>query len=160
MVSTGLVSALENEAQLALILAHEAAHASLSHVWVRALASQFFRKGGMVDTDGVRSYQFRAMIEDLLVSTLSLGIDPGQEFEADAAAVQMAWRAGYDPQQYPRALALIEAAAQVHARREPPLAWPALHPPTAERLARLSPLLARLPQYGLALATERFRANR
>jgi len=101
------------------------------------------------------------MLDDLLATALLRGIDRDLEFAADLAAVGMAFRAGYDPQQLPRALERIEQAAHGHARQEPPLAWPALHPPVRERLARLQRLLVTLPgQSGLALGTERFRASR
>lgn len=159
MVSTGLLAALDNEAQLACILAHETAHAALGHLWAGALESQFFRAGNTVDQPGVRSPLFAALLDDLLATALLRGIDRELEFTADLAAVEMALRAGYDPQQLPRALERIGQAA--HTRQEPPLAWPALHPPSGERLARLQRLLVTLPgQDGLALGTERFRANR
>jgi len=161
MVSTGLLAALENEAQLAVILAHEAAHGSLGHLWARALTSVFFRNGGSVDKEGVQTRAFASLLGDLLQTALERGIDRNQEFEADLAAVQMAYRAGYDPQQLPRAITLIEQAGLKSSRLNPPMVWSALHPPARERLARLRGLLGLLPmQDGLALATERFRSSR
>jgi len=161
MVSTGLLAALENEAQLACVLAHETAHAALSHLWAGALATQFYRRGGVVDATGVRTQLFTAMLEDLLQTVVVAGIDQKLEFEADLAAVQMAYNAGYDPQQLPRAIERIEKAGHGESRGGPPREWSALHPPTAQRLERLQRLLVALPgQNGLALGTERFRANR
>ena len=161
MLSTGLLAALDNEAQLACVLAHETAHASLGHLWVRARLSQFFRSGGRVDQAGVRSPLFGVMLDDLLATALSKGIDRNLEYEADLAAVEMAYRAGYDPQQLPQAIVRIEMAGRGHTRQEPPLAWAALHPSTRERLARIQRLLVTLPGHSdLALCTERFRASR
>lgn len=161
MLSTGLLAALENEAQLALILAHETAHAALGHLWAGAAGTQFFRAGGKVDAEGVRTPAFSAMLDELLHTALTRGLDRNMEFDADIAAVQMAYGAGYDPQQLPRAIARIDEAGRSFRRQGPPEVWAALHPPTSERLERLRSLLARLPvQDGLALATERFRANR
>lgn len=161
MLSTGLLSALENEAQLALILAHEVAHSALGHLWAGTAGTQFFRDGGKVDAVGVRTPAFAAMLDELLHTALTRGLDRNMEFDADVAAVQMAYGAGYDPQQLSRAILRIEESGRPFRRQGPPEVWAALHPPTAERLERLRSLLARLPvQDGLALATERFRANR
>jgi hypothetical protein len=161
MLTTGLMAALENEAQLALVLAHEIAHASLGHGWAHARGAQFFRDGGVPNVEGMRSPLFKAMLEDMLAYTLKQGIEPGLELDADAAAVQMAWRAGYDPQQWPRVLQLLdEADKNAPAPPQGMRSWTALHPPLPRRMEHARPMLARLPQSGLALAAERFHANR
>ena len=107
---------------------------------------------------------FGVMLDDLLATALSKGINRDLEFQADLAAVEMAYRAGYDPQQLPKAIVRIEQAGQAgrgHGHQEPPQVWTALHPPTRERLARIQRLLVTLPGHGdLALGTERFRASR
>lgn len=160
MLSTGLLNALENEAQLALILAHETAHASLGHLWAEALETPFFRKGGRVDEAGVRRPEFAVLLDGLLNLALVRGLDREPEFDADSAAVMMAFRAGYDPQQLPRAIERIEAAGRASPHRSPPRVWADLHPPTAERLARIRALLKALPeQDGLAIGTERYRVS-
>lgn len=165
MLSTGLLGALENEAQLALILAHEAAHAALAHAWVTALGSPFLTQGGVVDANGVKSPTFAAMLDGLQHLVLVRGLDRAFEFEADAAAVEMAYRAGYDPKQFARAIRRIEASGLEHAgapgRIAPLRNWASLHPPTPERVARVRMLLSRLPQQdALALATERYQSSR
>jgi hypothetical protein len=161
MVSTGLLDALENEAQLACVLAHETAHASLGHLWARALNSQFFRSGprtaDRVDKAGAATPQFAAMLEDLFATALVRGLDRDMEQQADQAAVEMAWRAGYAPQQLPKAIARIEEAGRAYAPRNEPKTWTALHPQVAERLAQLQKLLVTLPAAeGLALNTARY----
>jgi hypothetical protein len=165
MLSTGLLAALENEAQLALILAHEAAHAALAHAWVRALDAPFFAQGGVVDAQGVNSAMFTAMLDELQGIVLARGLDQAFEFEADAAAVEMAYRAGYDPKQLARAIRRIEASGLEHADAPGRIGslkdWAGLHPPTPERVARVRLLLTRLPQQdALALGTERFKSSR
>ena len=171
MLSTGLLAALDNEAQLACVLAHETAHAALAHLWSRALRAPFLRNGGRLDPAGVREPAFRAMIDDLLRTALVRGLDANLEFQADLAAVEMVWRAGYDPRELPRAIERIAAAGKVvekaeqgtpsRAAEDAPKVWAALHPPTAERLAHLRLLLISLPaRNALALNTARYRANR
>jgi len=172
MLSTGLLAALDNEAQLACVLAHETAHAALAHLWSRALRSPFLRNGGRLDPAGVQHPAFRTMVDDLLGTTLVQGLDANLEFQADLAAVEMVWRAGYDPRELPRAIERIEAAGKVvekadqhdtasRAAEDVPKVWAALHPPTAERLAHLRLLLISLPaRNALALNTARYRASR
>ncbi|MDR3641582.1 MAG: M48 family metallopeptidase [Humidesulfovibrio sp.] len=161
MLSTGLLAALENEAQLACVLAHETAHASMGHLWASALQSPFFQEGGKVDQAGVDSPEFAAMLDGLLVTALNKGLARDLEFEADLIAAALAYRAGYDPQQLPKAIARIEEAGRGVAAQGPPRVWAALHPPTAERLARLQKLLVTLPGGDdLAVDSARFEANR
>jgi len=160
MLSSGLLRSLDNEAQLAAVLAHEAAHASLAHVWARAQATAFFRSGGSMTEEGVKSPLFAQMLEELLAVVLRQGYDQRQEADADAAAVRMAYRAGYDPLQLIAALHNVErapggSAAEACAR------WTDLHPTAGMRMGRIQTLLRQLPmQDGLALATLRFQANR
>lgn len=161
MLSTGLLAALENEAQLALVLAHEASHAALGHLWAKALAAPFFRQGGVVDAESARGPLFAAMLNALQNEALVRGLEPGREYDADAAAINMAYLAGYDAGQLPRAIERIEAAGLARARREPPKVWAVLHPPTPQRLERIKALLDRLPpQESPALGAERFLSTR
>lgn len=160
MLSRGLVQALDNEAQLALVLAHETAHATLGHVWAKALAQPFFRSGGAMTDQGVQSPLFAPMLEAVLEMVLRQGLPPKQEFEADTVALQMAYRAGYDPLQLAAALRAVERACGPEGEGSA-TAWNALHPPVSRRLEHIQTLLAQLPmQDGLALGTERFRARR
>ncbi|MHC1701640.1 MAG: M48 family metalloprotease [Humidesulfovibrio sp.] len=177
LLTTGLLQALDNEAQLALVLAHESAHASLGHAWARAKATPFFRSGGTMTDQGVQSPLFAQMLDELLEQALRQEVQhtegqqrggrrqevlrqeiQRQEFEADAAAIQMAYRAGYDPLQLAAAIRNVERAAGQPGTGPK---WSDLHPPLHKRIERIQALLARLPmQDGLALGTGRFHANR
>lgn len=160
LLTSGLVRTLENEAQLAALLAHEAARASLGHAWARALKTPFFQSGGAMTDEGARSPLFARMIDEVLDQALRQGLDQAQEQEADAAAIQMAYRAGYDPQQLASAIRAVERACGQAAAGEAPERSD-LRPPVTRRLERIQALLAQLPmQDGLALGTGRFRANR
>jgi hypothetical protein len=159
MVSTGLVRALDNEAQLAAVLAHEAAHASLGHLWADAAESAFLRRCGRLDAEAMSRPEFAALLAGLLEEALARGLPQEREHDADLAAVAMLFRAGYDPGQLPRAIsAIAEAERRLH-RAAPPMGWTALHPPVKRRLALIGKLLVTLPGGGgLALGTERYRA--
>ncbi|OGR40507.1 MAG: hypothetical protein A2051_04135 [Desulfovibrionales bacterium GWA2_65_9] len=175
MLTTGLLQALDNEAQLALVLAHESAQASLGHVWAGARRTQFFRSGGAMTDQGVQSPLFAQMLGEVLEMVLRQGLGQypegqrqegqrqegqRQEFQADTAAVQMAYRAGYDPLQLAAAIRNVERAAD-KSEAGTGAKWNDLRQPVARRLKHIQALLLQLPmQDGLALGTERFRANR
>lgn len=118
-----------------------------------------------MDAAGVATVQFASLLDELQDAVLQRGLDRALEFDADAAAVQMAYRAGYDPKQLPRAIRRIEEVGLKPGgeafRGEGLKSWSSLHPPTAERINRVRLLLSLLPQQdGLALATERFQSSR
>lgn len=174
MLSTGLLKALDNEAQLACVLARESAQASLGHAWARAKRTKFFRTGGSMTDAGALSPLFAQMLKETLDSALRLGLgqrqegegraDVHEEYEADAAAIQMAYRAGYDPVQLIAALRNVERAleqAAVPGEAVGGASQNVLRPPTQRRIEHIRALLMQLPvQDGLALGTERFTANR
>ena len=136
---TGLMKLMENEAELAGVMAHEIGHVAARHHGERL----------------TRMYGY-----NLLVSVL-LGDDPGaaaniashlvemnfsreNEREADAIAVEMLWRAGYDPGAM---LTFMEKMREQEQRRgaAPSLPFLSSHPPTQERIALLRQHLARYP---------------
>ncbi len=160
MLSTGTLAALDNEAQLALLLAHELAHAALGHLWAGAQGAAFFLRGGTLDRTRAGDPLFTELLDQLEETALVRGLNPKFEYEADLAAMDMAWRAGYDPREYPALLHRMHDAAKGKPRTTAPRDWPALHPQTGERLAHVASMLARIPETGLALARERFQANR
>jgi hypothetical protein len=95
-VHTGLLARLENEAQLAAAIAHEAHHVAAHHRIKEEIdgRSKFLLKSGVnmfiSNSDG---FDFEAMGEGLTDMAFFAEI----EFETDAAAVALIARAGYPP---------------------------------------------------------------
>jgi predicted Zn-dependent protease len=101
-VNTGLLAILENEAQLAAILAHEVQHAAGHH--------------------GLRTYRSvkRKMITSMVLGPLTLGVGDiflalsvmgysrDLEEEADALGARRMLEAGYDPRQMARTFELLD----------------------------------------------------
>lgn len=163
MISTGLLAVLDNEAQLAGVLAREAAHAGLEHLWAQAVKTPFLKGGGKVDPDGVADPAFNKMLDELLGALLRTGLPTADEEQADLAAVEMTWRAGYDPQELPKAIARVEEAKRKLAEREGSMTTerPQPMPPEKDRLERLRRLIATLPaRADLALGAQRYKADR
>ena len=95
-VHTGLLARLENEAQLAAAIAHEAHHVAAHHRIKEEIdgRNKFLLKSGVhmfiSNSDG---FDFEAMGEGLT----DLAFFAEVEYEADAAAVALIARAGYPP---------------------------------------------------------------
>ncbi len=133
-VHTGLLSRLENEAQLATILCHELAHVTHRHALrysrdarsrptpSTAVAASI---GVAVATDSVArpgDYVGAAVLSQTANAVLGLGLTLNTvaaiqgygrdlEREADHEGLEQLVRAGYDPQQAPRAFTLLRDEA-------------------------------------------------
>jgi len=112
LVSRGALALLGSEAELAAVLAHELAHATRGHT---ALDKTALPAHGV---DG---------------AARAAALDADEERQADALAVELVARAGYDPRAVGRALdALHRGVGDVeHDPTDP-------HPPRAARLARVA----------------------
>ena len=127
-VTRGLLQAVENEAQLAGVLAHEMAHVTLQHTLMRygevkvtqcrmAVGMQVMRErmrqAGATPPDFVESLERSGVLEsdkdqDLLMALtektveklLAEGYTQRDEYAADEEAVRLLVSAGYDPREY------------------------------------------------------------
>lgn len=124
-VTTGLLQAAENEAQLAAVLAHEIAHIASRH-----LVEQ------MRETAVARGLTTAAGIDDS--TAVQLGVElalrrphsRSDEFEADAKGVETLGRAGYAQ------VAMINFLEKLRNQRSTPT-FLSTHPATSDRIARL-----------------------
>ncbi len=161
LVSSGLLKALDNEAQLALILARETARVSLGQAWALARSTAFFRAGGEVTRQSVETEPFRAAVRETLGRLLGLEPSAAQERDLDLAALQMAFRAGYDPQQLLPALERVAQAGRALQRPGGPAAVQAPPELSLRRAIAVHQSLSRLPLHqGMALASDRYRTMR
>lgn len=98
-ISTGLIKIIENEAQLAGVLAHEVAHIARKH------ALQTLERGRSLQ--GLSSLTLTVMdkdpglfdkvIDEVSNVLFTKGLDKNLEFEADKYGREFAYRAGYYP---------------------------------------------------------------
>ncbi|MCD6288483.1 MAG: M48 family metalloprotease [Candidatus Hydrogenedentes bacterium] len=157
-VYTGLMLLCESEAELAGVMAHEIGHVAGHHH-----GESMTRQYGMN-----------------LIASILLGNDPGavsklaaqlattagamyysreNEREADATGMNLMVRAGYNPEGMVGFMKKLLDEERKHGGG-PPLALFASHPPTAERVQRLTSLMAEYPQANhdpAALFADRYR---
>lgn len=160
-VTRGLLSRVENEAQLAGVLAHEIAHVTKRHAlrvygveksWV-CLAMLKGEEIGMtrvklgdgrvvpkVELGKMAKEKLNTLLETIVGKIVEKGYAQGDEYEADAIAVELMLAAGYDPREYQKLLASLPDSQTT---------WPN-HPPPKGRVAKLEPLIREMGE-GYAL---------
>jgi Zn-dependent protease with chaperone function len=141
-IHAGLLDAVEDEAQLAGVIAHEIAHATARHghkLMRRATIASIIYQAiqiaaaiavGPVGIGAYYALQYGFYGLGLILSLDLLGVSRDFEIEADQLGVQYAWNAGYDPSGFVRffdRMATREGYAQG-------VSWFRTHPPFYERM--------------------------
>lgn len=157
-VSRALVSILDDESELAAVLAHEVGHVSAKHALKSTQRAQFFEGVGTITAASVRGdkgKKFASAIGDMQAVLFDKGLDKDMEFEADAAAMETTYRTGYDPAGMIRVLEKLQKVEATSKDKKG--SWFSTHPPLNERIARLQAQLQKYPGYSsLASVRDRF----
>lgn len=102
-ITTGAIIAAKNEEELAGVLAHEIAHASLGH-GIKAIKQRDLTEALTIigsEAAGRSSAQlgrvFSSSVQDIVVTAVTNGYSRGQELEADSTAVVYLRESGYSP---------------------------------------------------------------
>ncbi len=137
VITLGLYQLLENEAQLAAVLAHEIAHVVRKHhlTVLRKTMQREFWSGLTVKAldDASHRKKMQKMI-NAGVQLYATGLDREFELDADIRGVVLAARAGYDPYALLDVLTTIDS---INPSAEELSVMLSTHPPTGERLAEL-----------------------
>jgi len=138
VITRGLYQLLENEAQLAAVLAHEIAHVVRKH-HLKALQKTMKREFWTdLTADAVSDGKNRKKMQKLINSGVQLyatGLDRKYEFEADLRGVVLVARAGYDPFAFLDVLTTIDS---INPDSEELTVLMNTHPPTGDRLDTLA----------------------
>lgn len=141
-VYTGLVNMVENEDQLAFVLAHEIAHVTSRHVHER-LSQEMVRQAGgtalgaaALVGGGLTTYSIYSLY-GMSSGVASLSFNREKEREADYIGLILMAKAGFDPSQAARVIELVEEKSSQAGNRAP-ASWASTHPSYGERILLLN----------------------
>ncbi len=156
-ISSTLVKSMTNEAQLAVVLAHEVSHVGHKHALQSIRRAKFFEGVGKITAatmKGDKGKEFQGMIGDLQTVLFDKGLDKGMEFEADLSGMDAAYRTGYTPMAMIAVLAMLQEKETKAIKQG---SWFSTHPPLRERIERCQSAMGKYPDAkNLARAPERF----
>jgi beta-barrel assembly-enhancing protease len=150
MITRGALDMMDDESELAGVLAHEIAHVYKNNGIDAVRTSKLTDAGvGAASAADNRVAAFNNVSDNLVTTILEKGYSRGQESDADKLAVQFVMRAGYDPDGYTRFLKKLEAAKASGGGAF------ATHPSTKDRVKTVE----RLAKGGGATLADRFHKN-
>jgi predicted Zn-dependent protease len=142
-VSRGMLRLCKNEDQLAAVLAHEVAHVNLGHAISAISNSRWTQAFTILGTEGAKSFggeqlaqltaAFEGSINDITKTLMTSGYARKQEKQADAVAIKIMQRVGYNPR------ALVQVLGNMEKNLKPGgHDFAATHPPPGARVADLN----------------------
>ncbi len=144
-VFTGLFKIIQNDDQLASVLAHEIAHVAARHVNERLSQDMAIQGGGLIvggimAGSGTGSITSGAVLDayGLTTGITAVGFDRKKEKEADHIGLIYLARAGYNPEE---AIKVLEKLEEESAGKPLPPAWLSTHPSSPERILQLMDLM-------------------
>jgi metalloendopeptidase OMA1, mitochondrial len=142
-VFSGLYKIIENDDQLASVIAHEISHVTAKHIHQRLSGEMLVNTGAAVGSvamigSGVDILTVDAMqqVYGLSTGVTGLAFDRAKEKEADYIGLIYMARAGYNPEESVRVLEKLDAAVGETGKNLPP-AFLSTHPSNPERILQL-----------------------
>lgn len=137
-VHTGILARMENEAQLAILLAHEMSHATHRHQ-VRSFRD-IKNKSAYLAGATVLAGDLGALLGGVGALASIYGYSREMESEADTVGLSRAVEAGYDPREGPKLFAHMKKYLEEEKVQEP--YFFSSHPRVAERVTAFEELLS------------------
>lgn len=138
VITLGLYNLLQNEAQLAGVLAHEIAHVVRRHHLIalqKSMRREFLTDLTVVAVDDRKEGRKVENLVNAGVQLYATGLDREDELDADLRGVVLAARAGYDPFALLDVLTTIDS---INPSAEELTVMLNTHPPIGDRLNRLA----------------------
>lgn len=162
----GLLEAVEDESQLAGVIAHELAHVTARHghklmkratlasiIYQAAQVAAVILTGGAASIGTYYALQYGFYGLGLVLSLDMLGVSRESELEADVLGVQYAWNAGFDPDGFIRFFDKM-ATTEGYVNG---LSWFRTHPPFYSRMVHSKREIMFLPaKSGLVRQSKEF----
>jgi len=130
-----MLPSIQDEAELACVLAHEVAHVGHKHALQSIKRAKFFEGVGKISTvnmKGEDGKKFRSMIGGLQETLFDKGLDQDMEYEADKSGMKIAYRTGYNPNGLIRVLKMLREKEKTAKKKG---SWFSTHPPLSERIS-------------------------
>lgn len=138
VITLGLFNLLENEAQLAGVLAHEISHVVRKHhlkALQKTMKREFWSDLTIKTVGDTKDREKLSQLINAGVQLYTTGLDRKYEYDADLRGVVLAARAGYDPYAMLDVLTTIDS---INPAAEALTVMMNTHPPTHERLSKLA----------------------
>jgi predicted Zn-dependent protease len=145
-ISKGMIKLCKNEDDLAAVLAHEIGHIQHSHAIEAISTSRWTSAATTIASEATKSVvggvsgavfqAFDGTINDITQTLINTGYARGQESEADAAAIQILQKIGYNPTALVRVLENMKATVPAGSG-----GFMSTHPAPDDRIADIRPLL-------------------
>lgn len=142
-VFSGLYRIIENDDQLASVLAHEIAHVTAKHIHQRLSQELLVNTGAVLGTvallgSGADGYTAEAVqgLYGLGTGVTGLAFDRAKEKEADKIGLIYMARAGYNPEEAIAVIDKLDSAVAAEAKNAPPT-WLSTHPSNPQRILEL-----------------------
>lgn len=158
-VTRGALANMKDESELAGTLAHEVAHVDGRHLEkeVRARkATGWAMEEGTSKVPGPA--ELKNIANNIVTNALTLAYSRDKEDEADRKGTELAAQVGYAPVGLRNFLQTLAAAAKAEENHRQLALWGSTHPPSSQRVEKLTALAAQFKEPGLTLA-ERFQKN-
>lgn len=157
-ISGTLIKSMKSEAELACVIAHEISHVTHKHALNTIKRAKMFEGLGKISQatmKGKDSKKFRNVIGGLQNVLFEKGLDKKLEFEADLSGLDLAYKAGYNPEGFVRVLDMLKENEE---KAEKKGSWFSTHPPLPERIKKCKDKLKNYPDAAtLAVLDNRFK---
>ena len=160
-VTSTLVKSMDDESQLAGVLAHEIAHVNHKHALDAIQQAKFFEGLGKISAatlKGKDGQNFQKMIGGLQTVLFDKGLSQNMEYEADQTGMEVAYRTGYNPSGFIQVLEMLREKENTATKGG---SWFSTHPPLSSRITKCTDSLSRYRDAsGLAQVKSRFEKYR
>ncbi len=156
-ISSALIGNMQDESELACVLAHEVAHVGHKHALKSLKRAKFLEGVGKISETTMKKDEgkkFNSLIGNLQTVLFDKGLDKTMEYEADLTGMETAYRTGYDPQGLIRVLNMLKAKESGANKKG---SWFSTHPPLDTRIKKCGQKLSEYPDSGaMARVRKRF----
>jgi len=135
-ISSALIKIMNNESELAGVLAHEIAHVACKHALQSLKRSKLIEGVGTIATansNDEKRQKYMNRIGNLQNILFDKGLDKNMEYEADLNAIKTLYKTGYDPEGLVNVLNKLQNKQNYNNQ---PGSWFSTHPPLKYRINR------------------------